>query len=89
MAARGGLANEAYPWGSQDAPEARMNYWQAGSFPGRVAPAPPDPADEDLGTDGFHGLAPIDAFGPQVCCCYALLFSYVSRCRTSLGSTIC
>lgn len=50
-AARGGVA-EAYPWGPQYN-HSRVNGWQ-GRFP-----------EEDTAQDGYHGLAPIDAYGPQ------------------------
>jgi formylglycine-generating enzyme required for sulfatase activity len=54
-AARAGLADAVFPWGSEERPEGNYlaNYWQ-GRF-----------AYEDLGRDGFRGLAPVAAFPPN------------------------
>jgi formylglycine-generating enzyme required for sulfatase activity len=54
-AAAGGLFDAAYPWGRELRPQGRYeaNYWQ-GWFP-----------DEDLGKDGFRGVAPIRSFRPN------------------------
>jgi formylglycine-generating enzyme required for sulfatase activity len=51
-AARGGLAGQPFPWGSELEPggEHRMNVWQ-GRFP-----------DHDTGADGWRGTCPVDAF---------------------------
>ncbi|XP_051903621.1 inactive C-alpha-formylglycine-generating enzyme 2 isoform X2 [Hippocampus zosterae] len=51
-AARGGLARASFPWGKSFRAN-RSNLWQ-GSFP-----------DGDTAEDGYHGLAPVDAFPPQ------------------------
>ncbi|XP_077448627.1 inactive C-alpha-formylglycine-generating enzyme 2 isoform X1 [Stigmatopora argus] len=51
-AARGGLAGATFPWGKRFRAN-RSNLWQ-GSFP-----------DGDTAEDGYHGLAPVDAFPPQ------------------------
>jgi formylglycine-generating enzyme len=55
FAARGGLDQQPYPWGSDLTPGGahRMNVWQ-GTFPTR-----------DTGEDGFRGTAPVDAFQPN------------------------
>ena len=55
LAARGGLAGKAFPWGDELEPggEHRMNVWQ-GDFPARNTAA-----------DGFAGTAPVDAFPPN------------------------
>lgn len=54
-AARGGLVQQAFPWGDRLEPDGthRMNVWQ-GRFPGRNTMA-----------DGFYGTAPVDAFPPN------------------------
>ena len=54
-AARGGLAEKRYPWGDQETPanRHRCNVWQ-GVFP----------SANDC-SDGFYGLAPVDAFEPN------------------------
>ncbi|WP_240760323.1 formylglycine-generating enzyme family protein [Phytoactinopolyspora endophytica] len=54
-AARGGLAQNRYPWGDQREPggEHRMNVWQ-GTFPAK-----------DTGADGYIGTAPVDAYEPN------------------------
>lgn len=51
-AARGGLVDQPFPWGSALQPDGqhRMNVWQ-GTFPG-----------EDTGADGWRGTCPVDAF---------------------------
>ncbi|EGD76272.1 sulfatase modifying factor 2 [Salpingoeca rosetta] len=51
-AVRGGLQDSAYPWGSRYE-KNRMNAWQ-GKFP-----------DTNVLGDGYHGAAPVDAYGPQ------------------------
>lgn len=55
LAARGGLAGKAFPWGDELEPrgEHRMNVWQ-GDFPARNTEA-----------DGFAGTAPVDSFPPN------------------------
>jgi formylglycine-generating enzyme required for sulfatase activity len=54
-AARGGLTQERFPWGSELRPEGeyRCNIWQ-GEFP-----------EENTGADGYTGTAPVDAFAPN------------------------
>ena len=54
-AARGGLAGQPFPWGSELEPggEHRMNVFQ-GDFPYR-----------DTAADGFRGTAPVDAYPPN------------------------
>ncbi len=54
-AARGGLAGQPFPWGSELEPggEHRMNVWQ-GTFP-----------QHDTGADGWRGTCPVDAFAPN------------------------
>jgi formylglycine-generating enzyme required for sulfatase activity len=54
-AARGGLAQQRFPWGNQLTPggEHRMNVFQ-GRFP-----------DRNTERDGFAGTAPVDAFPPN------------------------
>lgn len=54
-AARGGLAREPYPWGTELEPGGvhRMNVWQ-GQFPRR-----------NTGADGYLGTCPVDAFPPN------------------------
>ncbi len=54
-AARGGLAGQPFPWGSELEPDGvhRMNVWQ-GTFPG-----------DDTGADGWRGTCPVDAFSPN------------------------
>ena len=53
--ARGGLASEPYPWGTELEPGGvhRMNVWQ-GKFPRR-----------NTGADGYLGTCPADAFPPN------------------------
>lgn len=54
FAARGGLAEKAFPWGDALEPDShRMNVWQ-GEFPASNSMA-----------DGFYGTAPVDAFPPN------------------------
>lgn len=55
MAARGGLAGKAFPWGNdlEPAGEHRMNVWQ-GTFP-----------SENTQADGYYGTCPVDAFPPN------------------------
>ena len=55
FAARGGLAEAAFPWGDELEPEGehRMNVWQ-GQFP-----------NENTLADGYHGTCPVDAFPPN------------------------
>ena len=54
-AARGGLQNALYPWGSEDieAGKPKANTWQ-GSFP-----------DKNTGWDRFNALAPVKSFTPN------------------------
>jgi formylglycine-generating enzyme len=54
-AARGGLEQQTFPWGSALTPDGahRMNVWQ-GQFP------PVNSCD-----DGYYGTAPVDAFAPN------------------------
>ena len=54
-AARGGLARQKFPWGSELTPGGTfaMNTWQ-GRFP-----------DHNTAGDGFVGTAPVDAFAPN------------------------
>ena len=54
-AARAGLRDAHFPWGSDELVDGkyRANYWQ-GWFP-----------DEDLAADGFDTLAPVKSFGPN------------------------
>src|SRR3954451_25130882 len=54
-AARGGLEQQRYPWGSELEPggEHRMNVFQ-GRFP-----------NENTCVDGFRATAPVDAFAPN------------------------
>lgn len=54
-AARGGLAQQTYPWGKVLEPDGRhlCNIWQ-GHFP-----------NVDTGEDGYRGTCPIDAFPPN------------------------
>jgi formylglycine-generating enzyme required for sulfatase activity len=54
-AARGGLEQQRFPWGSDLEPGGahRMNVWQ-GDFPARNTQA-----------DGWYGTAPVDAFPPN------------------------
>jgi len=51
-AARGGRANQTYPWGNDFKPRY-MNIWE-GEFP-----------KENLLADGFHGLAPAKSYRPN------------------------
>ncbi|XP_071508149.1 inactive C-alpha-formylglycine-generating enzyme 2-like [Diadema antillarum] len=51
-AARGGLEGKTYPWGNKFE-KNRMNIWQ-GKFPA-----------ENKKSDGYHGVAPVDAFPAQ------------------------
>jgi formylglycine-generating enzyme required for sulfatase activity len=55
FAARGGLAQKAFPWGDELEPdgEHRMNVWQ-GSFP-----------NANTVDDGWYGTCPVDAFPPN------------------------
>ena len=55
LAARGGLAEQRYPWGdaSPSSPQWRMNVWQ-GEFP-----------DSNSAQDGFALLAPAKSFAPN------------------------
>jgi sulfatase modifying factor 1 len=54
-AARGGLKDKPYPWGSEDvtAGKPKANTWQ-GSFPNR-----------NTQWDGYYGLAPVRSFAPN------------------------
>jgi formylglycine-generating enzyme required for sulfatase activity len=54
-AARGGLVQQRYPWGSELTPGGahHCNLWQ-GRFP-----------DHDTAEDGYAGTAPVDAFAPN------------------------
>jgi formylglycine-generating enzyme required for sulfatase activity len=54
-AARGGLKNDPFPWGTEEVEEgkAKANTWQ-GSFP-----------NKNTAWDGFRGLAPVKAFAPN------------------------
>ena len=54
-AARGGLEQNAYPWGRELEPGGKhlCNVWQ-GRFPA-----------EDSGADGYKGTSPVDAFPPN------------------------
>ena len=54
-AARGGLVQKRYPWGSAFMPgdQHHCNIWQ-GRFP-----------EHDSGEDGYRGTAPVDAFEPN------------------------
>jgi formylglycine-generating enzyme required for sulfatase activity len=54
-AARGGLDGRRFPWGDEEMPSGapRCNVWQ-GRFP-----------DLNDMTDGYYGLAPVDAFAPN------------------------
>lgn len=54
-AARGGLVQQAFPWGNERAPGGlhRMNIWQ-GRFPASNTMA-----------DGYLGTAPVDAYAPN------------------------
>ena len=54
-AAKGGLLDASYPWGNYRQVDGQYfaNYWQ-GRFP-----------DENTGTDGFLGLAPVGSFPPN------------------------
>jgi formylglycine-generating enzyme len=54
-AARGGLVQQRYPWGSDPTPngEHQCNIWQ-GRFP-----------DENTAEDGYRGTAPVDAYRPN------------------------
>ena len=51
-AARGGLESKRFPWGDDETPDGqhRCNVWQ-GTFP-----------SDNAVSDGFYGLAPVDAF---------------------------
>lgn len=55
FAARGGLEAKTYPWGDELLPDGyhRCNIWQ-GTFP-----------TEDLGSDGYVGTAPVNAYKPN------------------------
>ncbi|MBD0286936.1 MAG: formylglycine-generating enzyme family protein [Flavisolibacter sp.] len=54
-AARGGLINKPFTWGSEsvESGKAKANIWQ-GHFP-----------DNNTGKDGFKGLAPVKSFAPN------------------------
>jgi formylglycine-generating enzyme required for sulfatase activity len=52
LAARGGRHNQSYPWGDKYKAR-RMNIWE-GKFP-----------EENLLSDGFHGVAPVLTYPPQ------------------------
>nr|XP_054768494.1 inactive C-alpha-formylglycine-generating enzyme 2-like [Lytechinus pictus] len=52
FAARGGLEGKEYPWGNKYE-KNRMNIYK-GKFP-----------EENTKADGYHGVAPVDAFQPQ------------------------
>ncbi|XP_072047471.1 inactive C-alpha-formylglycine-generating enzyme 2-like [Amphiura filiformis] len=52
FAARGGLKGKTYPWGDKWQ-KNRLNLWQ-GKFP-----------KKNTKHDGYHGLAPVDAYPPQ------------------------
>lgn len=55
FAARGGLINQPYSWGTEDVEKgrAKANTWQ-GHFP-----------DNNTAKDGFRGLAPVKSFAPN------------------------
>ncbi len=55
FAARGGAAGELYPWGNQLRPG---NKWMANIFQGSFP-------DQDAGSDGYKGLAPVKQFAPN------------------------
>ena len=61
-AARGGLEQKTYPWGDELNPQGQhlCNIWQ-GRFP-----------DLDLAEDGYSGVAPVDAFPPNLYGLYAI-----------------
>lgn len=61
-AARGGLVQNAYPWGNKLRPEGkhRCNIWQ-GEFP-----------NVDTAEDGFAGTCPVDAFPPNAYGLYSI-----------------
>ncbi|XP_071946243.1 inactive C-alpha-formylglycine-generating enzyme 2-like [Antedon mediterranea] len=52
VASRGGLVGKKYPWGNRFE-QNRMNIWQ-GKFP-----------SENSEDDGYHGVAPVDAYPAQ------------------------
>jgi sulfatase modifying factor 1 len=60
LAARGGLQAKRYVWGDEppSAGQPRANIWQ-GEFP-----------HEDLGSDGFAGIAPVKSYPPNGCGLY-------------------
>lgn len=53
FAARGKQENKNYPWGNDPITKEKANYWQ-GEFP-----------YSNDGTDGYHGLAPVQQFPPN------------------------
>ena len=55
FAARGGVSGQLYPWGNQLRPDGR---WMINSFQGNFP-------NNDLGTDGFKGMAPVKKFSPN------------------------
>ena len=55
FAARGGNAGELYPWGNQFKPDGK---WMANIFQGSFP-------DNDIGSDGFKGMAPVKQFQPN------------------------
>lgn len=59
-AARGGLTNKPYPWGTEDISigKSKANCWD-GHFP-----------DKNTGRDGYTGLSPVGAYAPNGCGLY-------------------
>lgn len=55
LAARGGLAGKRYPWGDELRPGGR---WMANTFQGHFP-------DDDVGDDGWSGLAPVATYPPN------------------------
>lgn len=55
FAARGGLAGKLYAWGDQFRPH---NHWMANTYQGQFP-------NQDTGSDGFPGLAPVASFPPN------------------------
>jgi formylglycine-generating enzyme len=86
-AARGGLEGATYAWGNEFAPNGQMlaNTWQ-GAFPW-----------ENLGTDGYEGLAPVGAFPPNGYGLYDMIGNvwewtadwYSSRHQSHAGQACC